>query len=70
MMPTPPKCAEALLGQKELITNWDDFSIANGIVGWSNETLADVCSWTGITCDETTFMWYVCRLKGASRGLL
>lgn len=47
--------AEALLAQKQLVTNWDEFAKANGMTGWSNDTLADVCTWTGVTCDEGAF---------------
>ena len=56
LLPHPhPSVAELLLTQKALVTNWAEFSSANGVVGWSDETLADVCTWPGISCDDETF---------------
>lgn len=40
---------QALLAQRDAITNWPAFSQANGIVGWS-ESEPDVCEWTGVNC--------------------
>ena len=39
-----------LMGVKRGIDNWNDFSSANGIQGWSDAT--PVCQWTGILCSS------------------
>ena len=38
------------MGVKRGIDNWNDFSSANGILGWSDGT--PICQWTGILCSS------------------
>lgn len=40
---------QALLAQRDAITNWEAFSQANSIVGWS-ESEPNVCKWSGVNC--------------------
>ncbi len=44
--------AGALLDQRDLIGNWDEFSQKNGkgLQGWSEESMASVCSWSTVSC--------------------
>ncbi len=39
-----------LLELRDSIENWQQFSTANAITGWSNDV--PVCVWGGITCSE------------------
>lgn len=40
---------QALLAQRDAITNWQAFSDANAVVGW-DEAVPNVCSWSGVNC--------------------
>lgn len=48
----------ALLAQKAAIVNWPEFSSANNVTGW--DALADVCQWTGVTCNDTGSVIMLC----------
>lgn len=48
-----PDVKSALLMQRAAITNWDEFSAANGITGWDPlDSADDVCTWTGVGCSD------------------
>lgn len=47
-----PQSADALLAQRDAVTNWEEFAAANRLQGWTAEDAASVCSWTGIDCSE------------------
>lgn len=48
--------AGALLEQRRLVTNWEEFATKNGrgLKGWTEADLASVCSdpWTGVGCAD------------------
>lgn len=50
-VPCAPFAVTALLAQRDAITNWDQFAVANNISGWTLESAASVCSWTGVSCN-------------------
>lgn len=51
--PPPPTGTEVLLQQRDLITNWEEFTrknFRNLFKGWTAAELATVCSWSTVKC--------------------
>ena len=55
----PQSFGEALLTWTKSFTNWDEAGEEYyGWFGWSQATIAEPCSWTGIICwDQTASLW-------------
>ncbi len=61
LLPSPPAALlpgirQALLAQRDAVTNWPAFKDANKIVGWE-EAVPNVCSWSGVNCTDSGMVY-------------
>lgn len=54
--PPAPDIRQALLAQRDAITNWAAFKAANSIAGW-DEAEPNVCAWNGVNCTDSGMVY-------------